>query len=394
MKHPGSDAAPFWAHDGNRIVFTSDRSGAWGLWVLEVIDGKPKGSPHLISDNLNGMSPLGLTQDGSYYYRLPGRENDVYFADLDLETGKVILPPTKAIQKFEGLNSQPAFSPDGKRLVYVARRGPGGWHRSRSLVICSLETGEERELQPEFPLEELSQMPGSTPRWSPDGHSILVWAKVTDAAKETRSGLHQIHIETGTVNLVVWDDEQGRIYKPTPPVWSLDGSEIFFMRQGGGFRTYDLDAEEEQQLHFQWPVGAKGYAPGLALSPDGQQLAFIMNFDDGYSLRIAPSIGGETREVFRLPKSEGPPFPDGTWLVWTPDSRHLLFARRRDEATELWRISVDGGEPENLGLAMGKIEHLNVHPNGHRIVFTGPGPKSGAEVWAMENLLPTSTVSR
>ena len=80
--------------------------------------------------------------------------------------------------------------------------------------------------------------------------------------------------------------------------------------------------------------------------------------------------------------------------MWTPDGGHLLFAKRRNEATELWRIPVEGGEPENLGLAMGKIEHLSIHPDGRRIAFTGPGPSSGDEVWVMENILPTSTVSR
>jgi hypothetical protein len=57
-------------------------------------------------------------------------------------------------------------------------------------------------------------------------------------------------------------------------------------------------------------------------------------------------------------------------------------------------LSIDGGEAQNLGLAMKKMDHLSVHPDGRRIVFTGPGPRPGNEVWAMENILPTSTASR
>ena len=391
VEHPADDFAPFWAPDGNRIVFVSDRSGTRGVWVLEVVDGKPKGSPQLISDNLNGMKPLGLTQDGSYYYGLPGREDDVYFADLDPETGKVVKPPYKAVQIFEGLNSRPAFSPDGKRLVYVSPRGSGEWRRSSSFVIRSLETGEERELQPDLPLQLLAR---STLRWFPDGRSILVFAGFTDSAKERRIGFLQIHVETGAATPVVWNGEQSNVFGPTLPVWSPDGSKIFFMRQGGGIRTYDLDAAQERKLALQRPVGGSGFGPGLVLSPDGEWLAFIIGFADGPSLRIAPSAGGETREVFRLPMAEIPPFPDGAWLVGTPDGRHLLFARRKDEATELWRISVEGGEPQNLGLAMGKIEHLSIHPDGRSVAFTGPGPTLGPEVWVMENILPKSTASR
>ena len=385
VEHPANDGTPFWAPDGNRIMFASNRSGSTGLWVLKVVDGKPKGSPQLISDNLNGMNPLGLTQDGSYYYRLRGRENDIYFADLDGKTGKAVRSPTKAVQNFEGYNGWSHFSPDGKRLVYISRRG--NW----PFVVRSLETGEERELQPDLPFDLLA---ASAPRWSPDGLSILVLAKFTDSAKKTRLGFLRIHVETGAVVPVVLDDEQSRIFRPIPPVCSPDGSEIFFFRQGGGLRIYDLDAKQEKKPDFQWPERGRFYASGLALSPNGGQLACIATFDDGSSLCIAPSTGGEAQELHRLPKEEIPPWPDGMWLVWTPDGGHLLFARRRDEATELWRISVDGGEPENLGLAMGKIEHLSIHPDGRRIAFTGPGPTLGDEVWVMENVVPTSTASR
>jgi Tol biopolymer transport system component len=386
-----NDFAPFWAPDGNRIVFASDRSGSMGIWVLEVVDGKPKGSPQFISDNLNVMLPLGLTQDGSYYYTLPSKANDIYFADLDPETGKVVKPPTKAVQSSEGLNYAPAFSPDGKRLIYVSLRSG---RPSQPLVIRHLETGEERELQPDLPL----QLRGNAPRWFPDGHSISVIALAAYSAKKMRWGIHQIHVETGAVTHVVWDDGQGNLFR-TPPVWSPDGSEIFFMRREPGYAygfmvmVYDLDSKQERQLVFQMPAGWKGFSPGLALSPDGQQLAFTAIFDDRYSFGIVPSAGGETREVLRLPKSEKPPFPNGAWPAWTPDGRHLLFARRKDEATELWRIPVQGGEPENLGLTMKKIEYLSVRPDGHRIVFTGPGPRPGNEVWAIENFLPTSTAA-
>ncbi len=130
VEHPADDFFPVWTPDGNQIVFGSDRSGTRGVWVLDVVDGKAKGSPRLIRDNLNGMFPLGLTHDGSYYYKLPGRTSDVYFADLNQETGKVVEPPYKAVKVFEGLNSRPDFSPDGKHLVYLSPRGPGEWRRS------------------------------------------------------------------------------------------------------------------------------------------------------------------------------------------------------------------------------------------------------------------------
>jgi len=180
VKHPANDFSPFWAPDGNRIVFASDRSGSIGIWVLEVVDGKPKGSPQLINHNLNGMIPLGLTQNGSYYYGFPYGEGDVYIATLDPETGEVVIPPAKAVQSFEGFNHAPAFSPDGKRLAYVSQRPKASNIDFMAIVIRSLETSEERELSPKHTV-----IGGQYCSWSPDGRSILTSAGDTYGEKQS-----------------------------------------------------------------------------------------------------------------------------------------------------------------------------------------------------------------
>jgi Tol biopolymer transport system component len=162
-------------------------------------------------------------------------------------------------------------------------------------------------------------------------------------------------------------------------------------RRGGGtsissiISAYDLEAKQEWTPDFRSKYGKECFKHDLALSPDGQQLAFVGCFKDRHSLEIVATDGGDTREIARLPK-EG--FPNGMGLVWTPDGRYLLFAETKGEATELWRISVEGGEPQSLGLTMKKMKHLSVHPDGHRIAFTGPGSGRSPAIWMMENFLP------
>jgi Tol biopolymer transport system component len=56
---------------------------------------------------------------------------------------------------------------------------------------------------------------------------------------------------------------------------------------------------------------------------------------------------------------------------------------------DLYRVSVDGGEAQKLDLAMGRIRHLSVHPDGQRMAFSslGANPEQ-SQVWTMENFLP------
>ena len=75
--------------------------------------------------------------------------------------------------------------------------------------------------------------------------------------------------------------------------------------------------------------------------------------------------------------------------VWTPDGLSLLFARQQGPGvskTDLWLISVQGGEARKLDLAAEGMRDLCMHPDGRHIAFTA-GP-SQSEVWVMENFLP------
>ena len=77
--------------------------------------------------------------------------------------------------------------------------------------------------------------------------------------------------------------------------------------------------------------------------------------------------------------------------AWTPDSRHIIYARSvsgERPKFELWRVSTDGGEPQNLGLRMhARVPYgLSVHPDGKRIAFTA-GTGNRTEVWVLKDFL-------
>ena len=70
----------------------------------------------------------------------------------------------------------------------------------------------------------------------------------------------------------------------------------------------------------------------------------------------------------------------------SPLPKHYAERSGESEKVELWRVAVDSGEEQDLGLSLKGIWDLAVHPDGRRIAFTHL--QNVTEIWAMENLLP------
>ncbi len=310
VEHPADDYGPVWAPDGKGIVFASDRSGVYDVWLMQVADGKPVGEPQLIKRDTGPIRPMGFTGEGSFYYSLPADLADVYTATIDPVTGELLEPPTKAIRQFEGRNLSPAWSPDGKSLAYVSMRPPpGNLRRTGTLVIRSMETGEERELHPEARLENLS--------WSPDGRSILCGR-----------------------SLQIIDAQTGDVIPSCSPIplievnvdgaaWSHDGESVFYIRMARSGRqplnriivTHHLETGKEGEL-YQGDIW-----PGLAISPDGQWLVFA----GVRTLEAMSVMGGEPRVFHRLQDTENfdlYAMGCASGIAWTADGRYVLFAIR------------------------------------------------------------------
>ncbi len=381
VEHPADDWAPFWTPDGKQIVFVSDRSGFRGVWMLDVDDGKPKGTPTLVKEVGGKFVPMGFTQDGSLYYRAGHPASDVYVATLDFEAGKVLASPTKVSLRFEGSNFAPVWSPDGKYLAYASRRRA---LERYLLVIRSVETGEERNLSLK-PLAMGAAHGTGAPQWSPDGRSILV----TSNGKGAR-GLFLVDVQTGDFTTIV-QDELAAAEESYPgrrwPIFSKDGMQIYYMsehKSGQLIMAISLQTRRERELYR-----TSSYIARLACSPDGQRLAFFESSQDGQPavVKTIPASGGESRELFTLQK--GQLLFWGVGISWTPDGRHVVVGGPRvpDKTDELWVIPATGGEQRKLNLGH-KVRQLSLHPDGRRIAFASHEPKGGTEIWVLENFLP------
>ncbi len=371
VRHPANDLIFDWTPDGKRVLFGSDRSGNMAAWCVQIAEGKPVGTPALVKADLGrDIRPMGFARNGSYYYGIKTQMSDVYIAELDPATGKLLAAPILATQRFTGSNSRPEWSDNGRQLLFLSAREPGVWG-AKAFCIRSTETGEVHEL-----VSKLNRVLWA--RWSPDGRSLIGMASIDNAFL-----LCRIDVQTGDFERLDLQRVMG-----LAPAWSRDSKAIYYHRWSTDKTTdmvfRDLATGQERILHS---VAAPSiYYAGAALSRDGKHLAFAVS-ESGESgpriLKVMPAAGGQARELLR----EDPPLMRRP-VVWAPDGQSLLFTRQpaAGAKAELWLISVQDGALRKLDLAVEGMRELSIHPDGRHIAFTSGGDKS--EVWTIENFLP------
>src|SRR5712692_4909979 len=374
-----------WEPNGERVLFGSDRGGSFGLWVIRVIEGKPHGTPQLVLPDMDNFVPMGFTREGTFYYSAMSATTDLYVATFDPTTKKLSSPATLVTQ-YRNHNTAPDWSRDGRYLAYVKRHSimPGDQY-PQALTIRTFETGEERELLLKFAGHQGSAQ--QRPRWSPDGAALLL------EGVEPHGG-YRIDAKTGETTMV-WAAPDGDDLGYS--AWSPDGKSIFH-RRGGRIVVQELQSGREVELYR---TAQARFVPtdntlpfsvhSLALSSDGQQLAFVRGDKDGSTITLLRTSGGEPRELLRAPSPEMI-----SYLDWTPDGRHLIFGKQQGAGEKrrfgFFRIAAQGGEREDLGLAMDGVTlyGLSVHPDGQHIAFsTGKSSYDDAfEVWKLKDFLP------
>ncbi len=223
-----------------------------------------------------------------------------------------------------------------------------------------------------------------SPRWSPDGSSILVVGFDNNRRKEKdyNGGLYKIDIQDERVTEIVLfppvqDWERDIWWMRSIAEWSIDGKSVFYVQRGKIFMR-ELESGSEKQI-YQNPILARL----LDLSPDGKLLFFgTEDRDKGiWSISIMPVSGGEQKELCKFKELER--IRD---VTWTPDGKYLLITENKKKGSILWRLSPEGRDPQKLWQSKNKNAGLSIHPEGKQIAFSTYIIER--ETWVMENFLP------
>lgn len=270
---PGIDRDPTWAPDASRIAFTSDRTGTFEIYSLNV-DGT--GLAQLTDDGEFGLDKQ--TPDWS-----PDGKRIAFVTLFDLYFIYAFKVEPAYSQPFSALDDSrksllsdlstdsmsPAWSPDGSLIAFTMK--------DMSLVsqVFLLDPVTWSSLQLTH-----GTYPAYGPKWSPDGRQI--------AFTSVPSGHLDIYVigvdGTGLTRLTDYPANDGDVS------WSPDGRYIAFdSDRGGCCALYIMRADGSEVVRLDVGEG-DNFDP--VWSPDGQYIVFVTDRDGNLEIyRIdAPTL--------------------------------------------------------------------------------------------------------
>ena len=333
-------ASPFWAPDSRSLGFFSDGK----LRRVEVSGGS-------VQTLANAIGGVGGTWS---------RDNVILFAALGRPifrvpaTGGEPLELRRLTQ--QGSDFAPHFLPDGRQFLYYVRGAP----EIRGVYVGGLDdTVETRRL--------LDSDAGAV--YAPSGHLLFVRA--------------------GT--LFAQDFDLARLEVAGRPIpvaeHLLSEADLGFSASGTGSVAYRQSSGDPQEQFVWFDRSGKGIrrmgepvSTGLAapsLSPDGERVGMYRSVDGNVDVWVLDTKRGVLSRVTSDAADDVSP-------VWSPDGGSIVFSSNRKGVQNLYRKSMTVGGSEELLLSTAERKTAtDWSPDGHFVLFTSVGSKSGADIWAV-----------
>jgi Tol biopolymer transport system component/DNA-binding winged helix-turn-helix (wHTH) protein len=376
--------------DGKYVVHSQEDAGRQSLWLKQVATLSEVQIVRPADVKYLGST---FTPDGSYLYYVMGEKNGsagVY------QISAVGGTPRKILQ---GINDGPiTLSPDGKRFAFV---------RENSLWAANADGSGERKLATRKRSEGFDSEGGLA--WSPDGRVIACSVNVVDAGRE-------YHTVVGI------DVEGGEQKSITPHRWG-EGGQLAWRKDGGGL----VLVGDGQIWQLSYPGGevrkitndANWYI-GISLTADSGALVTVQS-DIQSSIWVAPSRDLGSAQPVTSGVYEGwrglSWTPDdkivynstasGNWEFWlmaadttgrkqltanlgndcnagepsvSADGRYIVFSSRYTGTLHIWRIKIDGSEPQQLTNGTGEWSP-ECSPDGRWVVYVSSTASAPQSLW-------------
>jgi Tol biopolymer transport system component len=220
-----------WLADSKKLVYLTNRSGAYGLWVVDFVTNTLYPLTGPLTGVLLGRIGLAVSKDRIFLPRL------TLNSDIMLSDGT-------SIARTNDTEHEPSASPDGKLVAYTVQKG------NKDEVWTAGIDGEN----PVF------RALGTQPRFSPNGFEIVY----THTDIEGRVDLRKLDIRDASSETIT--DAEEIDFQPD---WSPDGRTIAFASgKGGSIGIWSAPSTGGKRLG----LNNNGYYPRF--SPDGRSLLY------------------------------------------------------------------------------------------------------------------------
>jgi dipeptidyl aminopeptidase/acylaminoacyl peptidase len=285
--------------------------------------------------------------------------------------------------------TSPRWSPDSKRIAFLARRGDS---EDNQIYVLEADGGEARQLT------KHGSAPAS-PRWAPDGKTIYFIApeaktqeekdreKIRDDVFAYEENYKQRHLWTVNVS----DGSTKRVTQGDFSILnyelSSDGQKIAHHRS----LTPLLDNSDEGEV---WLMNADGSGAtqltrntvaesGAKLSPDGSKVAFTSGanakFETYYNGNIffVPASGGEAQLLIPdLPHDVGS-------IAWSRDGKSLYYVAAVGVRSALFQLDLATRTPKQLTKGDHSLQGWSYVVSANRHVFQIDEPSRFGDVWTL-----------
>jgi Tol biopolymer transport system component/predicted Ser/Thr protein kinase len=269
----------------------------------------------------------------------------------------------------EGVEEYPAWSPDGRNLLYTGEVG-----KIRKVFRKDLASGQDSQ-QTHGDFDELQ------PTWSPDGKQIA-FVRARQPSVKLQPG--DVFGEFQDGDVWVLDLGSGKesklVENAFSPTYSPDGERLAVDASWAGPRriwVLDREGHNPQQITTDTSEEVAHIAP--AWSPDSRKIVFQNLVRTKFDIRV---VNLESKQMNWITND----FFINTHPVWSPSGRFIYFSSYRSGGINIWRAPVKGdgtvrGPLQQVTTGAGQDVEVSVSPDSKRLAYAAL--RQNADIWRL-----------
>jgi Tol biopolymer transport system component/imidazolonepropionase-like amidohydrolase len=389
VRDTAEDLDPSLSPDGRSVVFRAERNGRVGLWLLDLASRHITQLTQLVSpEGYEGganWSPDSRTIAFTRVAEDASGKVQARIRLVEIATGSERDLHVEWTEKSE--MRDPAWTPDGRRIVFVAA-SPASRSGGR-LWVVDARGGKAVPFSAD-------STPAIAPAFASDGKRLGFLSR--DSADRLQVWVQDV---SGTPASAPGCLTHNSDVASTRVRWTRDGASILFAADGKLFRvaagggapaeipfsahlTITRPRSRLPEVHFadaEQVVNARAFL-GLALSPDGQQVAALAL---GKLWLIA--LDGANRAIADVPFS-------ARGLAWSPDGQEVAWSAGPFSQEDLFAANVRTGVTRQVTALPGREALPAYSPDGRFIAFRHEDTKGALRVIDAHSPSPIADVAQ